>query len=110
MECHMRALPIPSANDGPRFHTNMPVSELIERDTPTVEASVISSAPLVVEIEDEVTRKTRMTPIRPQGAWGLEPPDPNSGIQLTRVQRLAYEGLMAASRRIEPGEKNQDET
>ena len=33
VECHMRALPTPSANDRPRFHTNMPVSELIERGT-----------------------------------------------------------------------------
>ena len=33
VECHMRALPTPSANDGSRFHTNIPVSELIERNT-----------------------------------------------------------------------------
>ena len=54
----MRALPTPSANDGPGFHMNVPISELIERDTRAVEASVVSSAPLVVEIEDEVTHET----------------------------------------------------
>ena len=61
----MRALPTPSANDGSGFHTNIPVSELIERDTRAIEASVVSSAPLVAETEDGVTRETRLTPIRP---------------------------------------------
>ena len=61
----MRALPTSLVNDGPGFHTNMPVSELIERDTRAVEASVVSLAPLVVETEDGVTRKTRPTLIRP---------------------------------------------
>ena len=65
MECHLRALPTPSANDGPGFHTNVPVSELIERGTRAIEASVINSAPLVVETEDRVTSETRPTPIRP---------------------------------------------
>ena len=54
----MRAMPTPSADDGPGFHTNMPVSELIERDTRAVEASVVSSAPSVAETEDGVTRET----------------------------------------------------
>ena len=48
----MRAMPTLSVDDGPEFHTNMPVSELIERDTRAIEASVVSSAPLVAEIED----------------------------------------------------------
>ena len=54
----MRALPTPSVNDGSRFHTNIPVSELIERDTRDVEVSVVNSAPPVVETEDRVTRET----------------------------------------------------
>ena len=74
----MRALLSPSLNDGPRFHMNMPASELIERNTRAVEASVVSSAPLVVEAEDGVTCETQPTPIRPQGARGLEPLDPRS--------------------------------
>ena len=48
-----------------------------------------------------------MTPTEPNRARGLEPPDPNSGIQLTGVQWPAREGLEATSRRIELGEKMQ---
>ena len=50
----MRAMLTPSADDGPRFHPNMPVGELTERDTQAIEASVISSAPPVVETKDGV--------------------------------------------------------
>ena len=55
----------PVTNDGPRFHSNMPISELIEHDTRAVEASVTNSAPPIVETEDGVTRETWPTPIRP---------------------------------------------
>ena len=65
MECHQRALLTPSANDGPGFHTNVPVSELIERDTRAVEASVVYSAPPITKVEDGVTRELRLTPIGP---------------------------------------------
>ena len=65
MECHQRALSTPSANDGPGFHTNLPVSELIERDTRAIEASVVYSAPPIAKIEDGVTRELRPTPFRP---------------------------------------------
>ena len=65
MECHLRALPTPSANDGPRFHMNVPISELIERDTRAVEASIVYSAPSIVKIEDRVTHEIRPTPVRP---------------------------------------------
>ena len=65
MKYHIRALPTPSANDGPRFHTKIPVSEFIERDTRAIEASIINSAPLAMETEDRVMRETRPTPIRP---------------------------------------------
>ena len=61
----MRAMPTPSADDGPEFHMNVPVSELIEHDTRAVEASVISLATLVVETEDGVIRETWPTPIKP---------------------------------------------
>ena len=54
----MRAMLTPLANDGLGFHLNMPVSELAEYDTRAIEASVISSAPLVVEIEDGVMHET----------------------------------------------------
>ena len=78
----MRAMLTPLANDGPRFHSDMTVSEL---------------TPPVVETVDGVTHKTRPTPTEPNRARGLEPPDPNSGIRPTEVQRLAHEGLEAAS-------------
>ena len=45
----------PIMNDRPRFHSNMPVSELTERVTRAIEASDISSTPLVVETTDRVT-------------------------------------------------------
>ena len=32
LEYHMRALLTPLANDGPRFHMNIPISELIKHD------------------------------------------------------------------------------
>ena len=37
----------PITNDGPRFHSNMPVSELTECITRAIEASDISSTPPV---------------------------------------------------------------
>ena len=62
MKCYKRALPTPSANDGPRFHTNIPVSELIERDTRAIEASVVNSAPLIAETKDGVTHENTTDP------------------------------------------------
>ena len=62
MECHIRALPTLSTNDGSGFHTNIPVSELIERDTRAIEASVINSAPPAVETEDGVARENTADP------------------------------------------------
>ena len=55
----------PIMNDGPGFHSDMPVSELTERDTRAIEASVVYSAPPITKIEDGVTRKLRPTPVRP---------------------------------------------
>ena len=69
----------PVTNDGPRFHSDMPISELIEHDTRAIEASVVSSTPPIAETADRVTHKTRPTPTKPNGAQRLEPPDPNSG-------------------------------
>ena len=55
----------PVTNDGPEFHSDMPVNELTERITRAIEASDVSSTPPVVETADGVTHKTRPTPIRP---------------------------------------------
>ena len=54
MECHMRAMPTPSVDDGPEFHSDVPVSKLTEHGTRAIEASVVSSAPPVVETKDGV--------------------------------------------------------
>ena len=89
VECHMRALSTPSANDRPRFHTNIPVSELIEQDTQAIEASVVYSSHPVAKTEDEVT------PIRPQGAQGLEPPDPRSRDRGSKVGPRRAQGRLA---------------
>ena len=45
----------PVTNDGPGFHSNMPISELAERVTRAIEASDVSSTPLVVETTDGAT-------------------------------------------------------
>ena len=64
----MRAMPSPLANDGPGFHSNMPVSELAERDTQAIEASVVSLAPSIAKTTDGVTHETRPTPTEPHKA------------------------------------------
>ena len=96
----------PVMNDRPGFHLDMPVSELIEHDTRAIEASVVSSTPLVAETMDVVTHKIRPTPTEPNRAWGLDQPNPDSGIRSTEDRRLAREGLEATSHQTKPGEKN----
>ena len=50
----------PVMNDGPGFHSNMPVSELTECVTCAIKASDVSSAPSVAETTDRVMiTKTR---------------------------------------------------
>ena len=105
MECHLRALPTLSANDGPGFHTNVLVSELIEHDARAIEASVVNSAPPVMKTEDGVTRETRPTPIRPQGARGLAPLDPRSRDRGSKAYPRRVRGCLASNK--EPGEKMQ---
>ena len=59
----------PIMNDGPRFHSDVPNSELTEHVTRAIEANDISSAPLIAETTDGQTHKTRPTP-RPCPALG----------------------------------------
>ena len=42
-------------NDGPRFHSNMPVSELAEHVTRAIEASDVSSTPPISKTTDRAT-------------------------------------------------------
>ena len=44
----------PIMNDGPGFHSDMPISELTERITRAIEASDVSSTPPVTETMDGV--------------------------------------------------------
>ena len=71
----MGALPTPSADDELGFHTNVPVSDLIERDTRAIEASAVSSAPPVAEATDGVTHESQPTPTEPNDAQGLRMPN-----------------------------------
>ena len=45
----------PVVNDGPGFHSDMPISELTEHDTRAIEASDVCSTPLVAETANRVT-------------------------------------------------------
>ena len=51
----------PVTNDRPRFHSDMPVSELTEHVSRAIEASDVSSAPPVVKTADGVMHKTEPT-------------------------------------------------
>ena len=73
----------PVTNNGPGFHSNIPVSELIKHVARAIEASNISSAPLVVETADGVTHGTRPTPTKPNKARGLRSPNIESRNQPT---------------------------
>ena len=73
----------PVMNNGPRFHSTVPITELTERVTRAIEASDVSSAPLGAETMCGVTHGTRPTPTKPNGAQGLRSPNADSGNQLT---------------------------
>ena len=64
----------PVTNDGPGFHSNMPVSELIEHVTQAIEASDVSSTPPVVKTVDGamITKTSRPLtgPLQCAGARG----------------------------------------
>ena len=47
----------PVMNNGPGFHSDIPVSKLAEGDTRAIETSVVSSTPLVAETVDGVTQE-----------------------------------------------------
>ena len=48
----------PITNDGPGFHSDMPVSELTEHVTRAIEASDVSLAPPVMETTDGVMHES----------------------------------------------------
>ena len=68
----------PIMNDGPRFHSDMPVSKLTERITRAIEASDVSSAPPVAKNRGRGNARKlqpNLTPTKPNGAQGLKAPD-----------------------------------
>ena len=69
----------PVMNDGLRFHSNVPVSELTERVTRAIEASDVSSAPPVVRNRGWGNAKNSTNPYQAQ--WG-------SGAQDTQMPWL----------------------
>ena len=64
----------PVMNDGPRFHSNMPVSELAERVTRSIDANDVSSTPSVAKTADGamITKTSRPStgPLLRVGARG----------------------------------------
>ena len=121
-------MPTPLVNDGPGFHSNMPISELTEHDTRAIEVTLLTPAFLFqcMIIHSSMLMHAFMnssihsshtsehcicncciTTLRFTS---------RSGSRLiqhewrpTEVRRLAHEGLEAASRQTELGEKNGDE-
>ena len=58
----------PVINDGPGFHSDIPIIELAERDTRAIEASVVSSTPLVAKTMNRVMHESWLTPTKPNRA------------------------------------------
>ena len=65
----------PITNDGPGFHSDVLVIKLTEHVTRAIEASDVSSTPLVAETTDGVTHETEPTPSKPNGAQALRTPN-----------------------------------
>ena len=74
MGCPQVGFVDPIMNAGPGFHSNIPINELTERVTRAIEASDVSSTPLVVETMDGamITKMSRPSagPLLHVGARG----------------------------------------
>ena len=89
----------PVMNDGPEFHSDMPVSELTEARHSSHRGKLHQLNPSGCGNRERGDTGNHATdPDRPLVARGLEPTDPNLGIQMTGVRRPARKGLKAASR------------
>ena len=73
----------PVMNNGPGFHSDIPVIKHTNRVTRAIEASDVSSTPPVAETADGVTHETRPTPVEPNRAQGLRSPNADLGNQPT---------------------------
>ena len=92
----------PITNDGPGFHSNVPVSELTERVTQAIKASDVSVAPLVAETMDGVTHKTQPTPIEPNGAQGFRTPNTSTRPRLRPAPNIRDSDSPGPSMRLTP--------
>jgi len=80
----MRALPTPSADDGPGFHSNMAVSELTEARHSSHQGKWHQLNPSGCGNHTWGDIGNHAIDLdRPLVAWGLEPPDPDSGTRPT---------------------------
>ena len=96
----------PVINDGPRFHSNMPVSELTERVTQAIEAGDISSTPLVMKTTDRatITKMSRPSigPLLHVGARGkLDSQGDRTRSRRTIAQKL-WRGYMRMQEMLSP--------
>ena len=62
----------PVTNDGPRFHSNVPISELTERVTRAIEVSDVSSAPLVARNHGRGNAQNSTDPYQAQQGLGAQ--------------------------------------
>ena len=92
----------PVMNNGPRFYSDIPVSELTKRVTRAIKASDVSSAPPIAETTDGVTHETRPTPTKPNRARRLRSPDIDSGNQPTRRSRAEQTRANAPNGSLRP--------
>ena len=62
----------PIMNDGPRLHSNVPVSELTEHVTRAIEASDVSSTPPVVRNNEQGNTQNSTDPYQAQRGLGAQ--------------------------------------
>ena len=62
----------PVTNDRPEFHSNVPVSELTERVTRAIEASDVSSAPMVARNHGRGNAQNTTDPYQAQQGSGAQ--------------------------------------
>ena len=93
----------PVMNDGPGFHSNVPVSELTERVTRAIKASDISSAPPIVKTTDGVMHEnSKPTPSEPNGAQGLGMPKHHGTTSATPRSMTLTRLIPWRTRRVDP--------
>ena len=78
----------PITNDGPGFHSNVPVSELTERVTRAIEASDVSSAPPFVRNRGRGNAQNSTDPYQAQQGSGAQDKMPRTATSNSLDPRL----------------------